>query len=226
MKAEVGPEGDNQPVIRPSKTNNARPFSLWSFLRNVLHQGEAIGLDCRERPYEEYSARMDAAARERETQLRETLILSGETRECHIRPHDFCSASTCAICVDAARYVILRDYIEPRVLHDKLVRDGKPLGTWRDLPITQTIREKIDELCDSVLTHAPKASEQYTNEFIPPAPILPERFNSVSRPKASEQCPAVNVPHKAASPDARGIPAGHCIYCGIALSEEVGNANG
>lgn len=70
-------------------SSKQRPFSLWSFLRNVLHQGEAIGLDCRERPYEEYSARMDAAAREREEQLRKSLGLSDETSRC-IHDHVVC----------------------------------------------------------------------------------------------------------------------------------------
>jgi hypothetical protein len=62
-------------------TSNQRPFSLWSFLRNVLHQGESIGLDHRDKPYEQYSARMDQAAREREDELRKGLGLTVETGE-------------------------------------------------------------------------------------------------------------------------------------------------
>jgi hypothetical protein len=49
-----------------------RPFSLWSFLRNVLEQGCAIQLDYEAgnfASYEHYSARLDEAARERESQL-------------------------------------------------------------------------------------------------------------------------------------------------------------
>src|SRR6266704_3602591 len=31
-----------------------------------------------------------------------------ETNDCHIRPHDFCSAGTCKVCMDAARYRFIR----------------------------------------------------------------------------------------------------------------------
>jgi hypothetical protein len=51
---------------------------------------------------------------------------------------------------DARRYSILRDYIEPRTLYDKLVRSGKSPGEWVNLG-KQTIRQKIDELCDGQL---------------------------------------------------------------------------
>lgn len=46
---------------------------LWSFLRDVLSQGGDIQCDYhagKYRCYEEYSARLDAAARERVTKLR------------------------------------------------------------------------------------------------------------------------------------------------------------
>lgn len=42
---------------------------LWVFIRNVLQQGEAIGKDFAAKPYEEYSARLDGAARERLEEL-------------------------------------------------------------------------------------------------------------------------------------------------------------
>lgn len=53
---------------------------------------------------------------------------------------------------DAARYAVLRRYIEPRTLYDKLVRAGKIVGAWRDIPTDQSIGEKIDELCDAAVT--------------------------------------------------------------------------
>ena len=62
----------DQPAPPPSKQ---RPFSLWSFLRDVLSQGATIQLDYRQgaRQYEEFSARLDEAAREREAELRAQL---------------------------------------------------------------------------------------------------------------------------------------------------------
>ncbi len=53
--------------------------------------------------------------------------------------------------LDALRYSILRDYMEPRILYDKLLRSGKYPGAWIDLFADQTIRQKIDELCDGQL---------------------------------------------------------------------------
>lgn len=50
----------------------SRPFSMWAFLRSVLTQGAAIQQDYdagRYGSYEEYSARVDAAARERKAQF-------------------------------------------------------------------------------------------------------------------------------------------------------------
>lgn len=38
---------------------------LWSFLRSVMLQGQDILHDHREKPYEQMSARLDEAARER-----------------------------------------------------------------------------------------------------------------------------------------------------------------
>lgn len=38
---------------------------LWSFFRKLLSQGGDIWLDHQQKSYEEYSARLDAAARER-----------------------------------------------------------------------------------------------------------------------------------------------------------------
>lgn len=50
----------------------SRSFSMWSFLRNVLMQGATIRQDYdagKYGSYEEYSARVDEAAREREAQF-------------------------------------------------------------------------------------------------------------------------------------------------------------
>lgn len=52
---------------------------LWSFLRHVLSQGEAIWQDNREKCYEEYSAHLDYAARVRKQQL--VAILKGAKRD-------------------------------------------------------------------------------------------------------------------------------------------------
>ncbi len=57
---------------QPRDLARERPFSLWSFLRNVLMQGAAIEQDSvqgRFETYEHFSARMDEAAREREAEL-------------------------------------------------------------------------------------------------------------------------------------------------------------
>lgn len=43
---------------------------LWSFFRAMLSQGGDIWLDHREKSHEEYSARLDAAARERLKQFK------------------------------------------------------------------------------------------------------------------------------------------------------------
>lgn len=52
---------------------------LWSFLRHVLSQGEAIWQDNREKCYEDYSAHLDYAARVRKQQL--VAILKGAKRD-------------------------------------------------------------------------------------------------------------------------------------------------
>lgn len=49
--------------------------NLWSFLRSTLTQGEDIMHDYEHRGYEEKSARLDAAARERVDKLLELLQL-------------------------------------------------------------------------------------------------------------------------------------------------------
>lgn len=46
-----------------------RDGELWSFLRSVMTQGQDIAIDYRERGYEEMSARLDEAARERVDKL-------------------------------------------------------------------------------------------------------------------------------------------------------------
>jgi predicted nucleic acid-binding Zn-ribbon protein len=70
-------------------TNPIDRGELWSFLRSCLSQGGDIWLDHKEKSYEEYSIRLDAAARERVskamhllgdeiTQLRGNLSLAEE----------------------------------------------------------------------------------------------------------------------------------------------------
>lgn len=55
------------PVTKPVSEIDEQRISgeLWSFLRSVLSQGVAIWQDHRNKHYEIYSARLDAAARER-----------------------------------------------------------------------------------------------------------------------------------------------------------------
>ena len=47
-----------------------RPFDPWAFLRHALQLGEAIGRDHADRPYEQYTARLDAVARELAAELK------------------------------------------------------------------------------------------------------------------------------------------------------------
>jgi len=67
---------NSQAALPPSKI---RTLSLWSFLRNVLSQGRDIYLDHEGKGYEEYSARLDAAARERADELERALGSANET---------------------------------------------------------------------------------------------------------------------------------------------------
>lgn len=81
----------NTPVTSNQKM---RPLSLWSFLRTVLSQGGDIWIDHQQKSYEQYSARLDLAARERTDELERALsgIPAVETSEAR----------------DAARYRFLR----------------------------------------------------------------------------------------------------------------------
>lgn len=56
-------------------TNQSNTGELWSFLRSVLSQGGDIWLDHQALGYEQYSARLDVAARERVQKLLD--LLSG-----------------------------------------------------------------------------------------------------------------------------------------------------
>ena len=47
-----------------------RPFDPWAFLRHALQLGEAIARDHADRGYEQYSARLDAVARELAAELK------------------------------------------------------------------------------------------------------------------------------------------------------------
>ncbi len=63
--------------------DNDRRGELWSLLRDVLSQGSAIGDDYRNgvyAGYESYSARLDAAARERADQLA-AMLAAREARQ-------------------------------------------------------------------------------------------------------------------------------------------------
>lgn len=52
---------------------------LWSFLRSTLSQGGDIWIDHQTKGYEQYSARLDAAARERADKL--VALLDGKADE-------------------------------------------------------------------------------------------------------------------------------------------------
>ena len=52
-----------------SEPTDALDGNLWSFLRSTLSQGGDILIDYQDRPYEERSARLDLAARERVLKL-------------------------------------------------------------------------------------------------------------------------------------------------------------
>lgn len=56
---------------------------LWSFMRSVLLQGQDIALDYRDKGYEEMSARLDEAARERADKLEKLL---GSTPDASVKP--------------------------------------------------------------------------------------------------------------------------------------------
>ena len=51
--------------VRPVMRSLPSDGELWSAIRTLLTQGEAIYQDFKYKPYEEYSARVDVAARER-----------------------------------------------------------------------------------------------------------------------------------------------------------------
>ena len=63
---------------------------LWSFLRQVLSQGQDIHLDYLDKPYESKSARLDAAARERAEQLEAMLDAAHEHQWVISWPFDRC----------------------------------------------------------------------------------------------------------------------------------------
>lgn len=61
--------------------SDKREFSTWSFLRSVLSQGMAIQQDYQTGKYADYellSARLDEAARERDTELELAIAALGE----------------------------------------------------------------------------------------------------------------------------------------------------
>lgn len=72
-------------------------------------------------------------------------------KEWNTRPAHETSASR-----DARRYAVISRCVAPKDLYDRLVFDGKPLGKWVDLSREQSIRQKIDELCDAALQRSPE----------------------------------------------------------------------
>lgn len=69
-------------ICQPPRGPAAVPDAgkLWSFLRNVLQQGGAISQDHADAGYEQHSARLDAAARERAEQLTAMITAAQESK--------------------------------------------------------------------------------------------------------------------------------------------------
>lgn len=59
--------------VHASAPSKMRTLSLWSFLRDTLSQGATIQMDYTGRGYEEFSARLDQAARERADELEKAM---------------------------------------------------------------------------------------------------------------------------------------------------------
>jgi hypothetical protein len=49
---------------------------------------------------------------------------------------------------DAERYDILREYVAPADLHEKMQRNGLDPGDWHNLDPNEYITDRIDQLCD------------------------------------------------------------------------------
>jgi hypothetical protein len=79
---------------------------LWSFLRSVLSQGGDIWLDHAARSYEQYSARLDAAARERVDALKALISPSHETSELQRALHVIDEAGKLSDWINRARPVV------------------------------------------------------------------------------------------------------------------------
>ncbi len=94
----------------------AKHNSLWSLIRAVLQQGEAIGLDHQNGnlgAFEHYSARLDEAAREREADFTElTAPLQGELIAMLRR-----YASECAECEGSGTVRSFTPRRDPEVMH-------------------------------------------------------------------------------------------------------------
>jgi hypothetical protein len=141
---------------------------------------------------------------------------------------------------DARRYAVLRDHIEPRTLYDKLVKNGKSPGTWVDLPREQTIRQKIDELCDGVLSRdelkaaAPpeasivKAFAQSPRRVACGNPVMhgTERYGPCKQPEGHEgECDPPKTDNAlrvgdCLHPDFIPHPDGEvCVSCGMTRAE-------
>jgi hypothetical protein len=103
-----------------------------------------------------------------------------ETGECHIRPHDFCSAGTCKVCVDAARYRFIRE-VTPG-----LVKWNIPAAL--DTAVDEAMREQNTKpqqtIQDIGWWQCPCCQSYYTPERL----VCPVSGDSRPTPKASEQC--------------------------------------
>lgn len=79
---------------------------------------------------------------------------------CLIRPHDFCSAGTCNVCMDAARYEFLRENWRRVITHQSCSPSGMRIVDCMELA-PETLGQPLDP---QSLDHAIDAAIRADNE--------------------------------------------------------------
>ena len=151
-----------------TQTSKIRTLSLWSFLRNVLSQGRDIYLDHEGKGYEEYSARLDAAARERADELERAL---GSANETESKPgvREVLHGLQLCTCRDGARYRFLRqgeDMLDTE-------QEERFAQMWRDISRKGIWREKMDTRIDQAMQEQEANSHHRGEVMNPPASAAP-----------------------------------------------------